>query len=597
MLGTYPEDYFESPYRETVRAALEDVRETRRPRRIEAAFVAPDGVEYAFEAKIAPLVKDDAVAHLLFNYNDVTHRKKLEDRLRRDEERMRLALENLPVLVNALSADLRILFWNRACEKATGYAAAEVLQTPDVWERLYPDEAVRRRLFRHLRPGPDIRDSEWEIRCKDGSRRVVSWSSFGGSCPIPGWSNWFVGIDVTEVRAARRTLEKRERLYRTLVDSLPDSITLCDMDGVVQTANRQAARLRGYDSEAELMAAAPTVYDLIAPEDRERLARETERSLKEGRMNGIEYRGLRKDGGTLPMELRVAFIPDENGRPDQIIGISRDLREKKAAEARIQHAARLASLGTIVGGVAHEINNPNHFIRMNAQGLQNNWKSLVPILAAHAENHPDFRVGAFGFRELLDRTNRAFENIRESSGRIAAIVEELKDYSRPAPFRADQLVDLEAVVSRAVRLLEFMRKKAAFHFETHFDETPPVRGNPQQLEQVVVNLLQNAFIAMKHRAGTVRLKHTTGETPGTVEIRVRDEGDGIPEADLEQVFDPFFTTRRADGGTGLGLWVADRIARDHGGRVLLENRSGRGALARVILPAARDEAGSGFDPA
>jgi PAS domain S-box-containing protein len=467
VLGTYPEDYFRSPFREKIREAIDRVRQTLRPRRIEAEFTGPDGAEYCFEAKIAPLLKEDRVAHLLFHYNDVTHKRSMEAQLRRGEEQMRLALENLPVLVNALGPDLRILFWNRECERTTGYAAAEVVGNPDIWEAFYPDPEIRDRLFRHLRTVRDIRESEWEIRCRDGTRRIVAWSSYGGSCSIPGWANWSVGIDMT----ARRAAEAREREH----------------------------------------------------------------------------------------------------------------------EARIRHADRLAALGTIVSGVAHEINNPNHFILMNAQGLHNAWKSVLPILAEYAEDHPELRVGAFDFRELRDQVNRAFANIRESSDRITAIVRELKEYSRPTVRGTDRIVELETVISRAVRILEFMRETAPFRFSVHIGETAPVRGDSRQLEQVVVNLLQNAFFAMNDRSGSVQLDAVVGEDPETVEIRVRDEGVGIPEADLERIFDPFFTTRRAEGGTGLGLAVSERIVRDHGGCIRFESRPGEGTLARVILPVAPED--------
>jgi PAS domain S-box-containing protein len=593
VLGTYPTDHFVSPFRERVRRVIDRVRETWNPERFEAEFAAPDGAEYAFEAKVAPLTRDGTVTYLLFNYNDITRKRELENRLFLREEQMRTALENLPVLVDAIGPDGRIVFWNRECERVTGYSAAEVLDNPDIWETMYPDDTMRERLFRCFGPRRDIRDSEWEIRRKDGGRRIISWSSYGGSAPIPGWNNWAVGIDRTDHRNTKEALRTTERLYQTLVDGLPDSVVLADASGAILAANPRAAEVRGFSSVEEMRASAKNILDLVVPEDRKRLMEKVRRSLAEKNPESIEYRALRKDGTDVPMELRVTPFVNDKDEPVRIIGVSRDLRKRKAAEARerereaqMQHAARLASLGTIVSGVAHEINNPNHFMLMNAQAIRKIWKIVLPILSDHAAETPDFRVGSFHFDELRQQVARAFDNIQESSERITGIVSDLKDYSRPGHFRLDQFVDPRRVVSRSVRLLESMVKDAPFQLQIHCEETPAVIGNALRLEQVVVNLLQNAFFAMEDRPGAVRVDVGAGETPGTVEIRVADEGVGLPEADRTRITDPFFTTRRAMGGTGLGLAVSDKIVQDHGGRLVFESRRETGTRVRVVLPAA-----------
>ncbi|MFP4309343.1 MAG: PAS domain-containing protein [Desulfococcaceae bacterium] len=492
VLGTYPEKHFKSPSRERVRAAINRVVETGTPQRLDADFTAPDGAEYTFEAKVAPLGEGRPPTRLLFNYHDISRRKRLEN----------------------------------------------------------------------------------EIRLRE-----------------------------TEARNLRAT----KRLYETVLNCLPDSVTLCDPAGVILTANRAAARLRGFDSAADLLADVETVFDLAHPEDRDRVAREADQALDRADRSGIEYRSITRTGEPIPMEFRAIRILDDNGNPFRIVCISRDLREQKAAEARerdreekLNHVARLASLGVLIAGMAHEINNPNHAIQSNAQALRNIWNGVLPVVAAHVEKEPDFRVGAYGFSDLRRQMTRAFSNIQESCERISGVVTDLKEYSRPGNYRRNQLLDLSAVIGRSVRLMEPLLKKASFDVRVELDETPPVIGNGQRLEQVVVNLLQNACIAMDGKPGAVRIQTRRGETGETVEIRVEDDGPGIPEENRKRIVEPFFTTRREYGGMGLGLAVSDKIVRDHEGKLVFENREGVGARARVILPVAqRDDPSldeNGFSP-
>lgn len=590
-LGPSLDDIWPAVSQQRVRGAMDRVRETWNSERFHADISGADGTRRVFAVTLSPLIREKQLTHLMFCCEDITRERKRENDLRHREQQMHIAMENLPVLVGAIDGDGQIVFWNRECERLTGYSAEEVMGAPDIWETMYPDPTHREALFRCFSPARDARDSEWEIRCKNGERKIISWSAYGGSVPIPGWDNWAVGIDRTEHWKTKEALRTSEQLCQTLLDSLPDAVVLADLHGNILTANRQTAYLRGFASVEEMRAHVENIFDLVVPEERDRLWEKVRRSLAEKNPESIEYRALCKDGSDIPMELRVTPLVDDNDDPVRIIGVSRDLRDRKAAEARerereaqIQHADRLAVLGTIVSGVAHEINNPNHFMLMNAQAIRKIWKTVLPILSDYAADTPDFRVGAFHFDELRQQMTRAFENIQESSERITAIVNDLKDYGQPGTFRLDQVVDLRRVVDRSVRLLESMVKQAPFQLQVEFEETPPVIGNALRLEQVAVNLLQNAFFAMEKRSGTVRVDIRRGPEPETAEIRVTDEGVGIPEADRTRIIDPFYTTRRTQGGTGLGLAVSDKIVRDHGGRLLFEPGPEVGTRVRVVLP-------------
>jgi len=363
-----------------------------------------------------------------------------------------------------------------------------------------------------------------------------------------------------------------------------DFVLVTDARGRMEYINRTLPGIRRED----VLGTYPEDY--FESPVRERVRAAIDRAMETGEPQRLDAAFITPDGDEHIFEAKVA--PLGRGKPpDRLLFNYHDVTRRKRLETELRlreqktaEAARLASLGAMVSGLAHEINSPNSAISSNAQALRNIWKRLWPLLEEHALAHPDVRVGCYGLFELGDPVKRALENIHESSRRITGMVSDLKEFGRPGTYRRDQLVDLSTVAEWAVRLLEFMTKKAPFQLEVRAEKTPPILGNAKRLEQVAINLLQNAFIAMEGRPGAVRIETGPGNTPGTAEIRVLDEGDGIPEADRPRVVEPYFTTRRAQGGVGLGLAVSEQIVRDHGGRLIFESRNGPGARVRVVLP-------------
>lgn len=345
-------------------------------------------------------------------------------------------------------------------------------------------------------------------------------------------------------------------------------------DGRIEYINRPLPGL----GKADVLGRRPE--DCFAPPVRERIRAAADRVRETAEPQRLEVE-IKIPGGAEHVFAAKAAPIGNGDPPARMLFTFHDVTRQKQLESEL----RLASLGAMVSGLAHEINSPNSAIFSNAQALRNLWKGLWPCLEECARKDPEIRVGSFPLLELRDQIQRAVENILESSKRITGMVSDLKEFGRPGSYRRDQLVDLSEVAEWACRLLEFAAKKAPFAVERRLEKAPPVLGNAKRLEQVTVNLLQNAFIAMEGRSGTVRIETGPGAAPGTAEIRVLDEGDGIPEADRARVVEPYFTTRRAEGGTGMGLTVSDQIVRDHGGRLIFESRTGPGARVRVVLPA------------
>jgi signal transduction histidine kinase len=269
-----------------------------------------------------------------------------------------------------------------------------------------------------------------------------------------------------------------------------------------------------------------------------------------------------------------------------------DITDRKAADALIKqreqelvHADKMASLGVLVSGVAHEINNPNNFIILNADNLVDIWKEIVPILDRHVQEEPDLKLVGLPYTVLRGEMDHLIEGIREGARRIRTIVTHLKDFARQTPVDMNREVDLAQVVEAARVILSNTLKKCTGRFNVNAEPgLPHVKGDFQKLEQVTINLLTNACQALTERdqAVTVTLERGGGDS---VRLAVSDEGKGIPPDILPLIFDPFFTTKRDSGGTGLGLSISYGIVKDHKGTMEVRSEPGKGTVFTITLPA------------
>jgi signal transduction histidine kinase len=258
-------------------------------------------------------------------------------------------------------------------------------------------------------------------------------------------------------------------------------------------------------------------------------------------------------------------------------------------QEQLFQAAKMVSLGTLVSGVAHEINNPITSVMLNAPSLTRIWEATLPILDRHHAQHGDFQVGATTYSRIRDRIPQMLIGITEDARRVRDIVADLKDFSRDNPSEMKDAVDLNAVVNKAIGLTANLIKKSTRHFTlTCHPNLPTFLGNSQRIEQVAINLVVNACQALPDIDRAVSV--TTGFNARTNQIvlQVRDEGGGIEAEDLKRITDPFFTTRRERGGTGLGLAISDRIVKDHGGGMHFESSPGNGTTVRVTFPLAQN---------
>jgi signal transduction histidine kinase len=305
----------------------------------------------------------------------------------------------------------------------------------------------------------------------------------------------------------------------------------------------------------------------------------------------VESTGLRKDGREFPYEASVAAWRSAQG--SFVTAIVRDITGRKQLEAtardqqhKLVQANKMTALGTLVSGVAHEINNPNQLVMFNSGLLADTWRDACIALDEHHRHDKHFTLAGLPYAEMRDAAFTLIADMKEGALRIDRIVQDLKDFARPQRQALPVAVNANEVVERAVRLLAHLIRKRTTRFETRLAPAlPAVRGDAQQMEQVIVNLLVNALEALPDTARGVRVETRTN-ADGAVVVEVADEGVGIPAVNLERLCDPFFTTKQDSGGTGLGLSVTFSLIQAHGGRLDFESEPGRGTRAIVTLPAA-----------
>lgn len=261
------------------------------------------------------------------------------------------------------------------------------------------------------------------------------------------------------------------------------------------------------------------------------------------------------------------------------------LDELKLHQDKLIQADKMASLGILVAGVAHEINNPNGLILLNMPILKEVYQDAEEVLEERFHRQGDFTLGGLPYSRMRDEVPHLLDEMQEGANRIKRIVEELKDFARLDTTAAVEPVDLNAVAQAAVRLVDSSLRSATTHFVADYATSlPPILGNGQRIEQVVVNVLLNACQALPDMEHGINLTTSCDLAAGTVTLSVVDEGVGIAPEHIPHLTDPFFTTKRESGGTGLGLSVSATIVKEHNGSLTFDSTPGSGTAVILTVP-------------
>jgi polar amino acid transport system substrate-binding protein len=265
------------------------------------------------------------------------------------------------------------------------------------------------------------------------------------------------------------------------------------------------------------------------------------------------------------------------------------ITKEKNMERQLLQADKLASLGQLVSGIAHEINNPNTFIRGNLTIIQEALNDMMPILDRAYEARPDLKIARLNYEMFRQSIPVLVDDMVQGANRIKGIVDGLRKFAKKDEGLLNERVNVNAITEACMRLVDNQVRRTA-DVKAEFDpDLPEITGNAQKLQQVIVNVLINASQAIDKPRGTITV---SSYRPNDREIvlKISDNGKGMDEKTVKQIFDPFFTTKRHHGGTGLGLSIAYGIIKEHEGRIEVESKIGVGTTFYIYLPRSPEEA-------
>ncbi|MEN8222294.1 MAG: ATP-binding protein [Acidobacteriota bacterium] len=296
---------------------------------------------------------------------------------------------------------------------------------------------------------------------------------------------------------------------------------------------------------------------------------------------------LEKNIDDLYYSIRAYPIFSEKENVEKILVMCRNITEKKELENQMLQSNKLASLGKLVAGIAHEINNPNTFIRGNLKIIKESFDDIFPIIDKYHKSEDNLRIARLDYDIFKKNVPFLINDMFEGSNRIKKIVDDLRNYARKDEGFLTDDVDINMVINNAYRLVEGQTRRMAKVNLQLDDNLPVFKGNFQKLEQVIVNMILNAAQSMNGQKGKVLIGSSMSEENNSVEIRVSDNGKGIDDDIISSIFDPFFTTKRNKGGTGLGLSISYGIIKEHGGEITVSSKPGDGTEFRITIPVKR----------
>jgi PAS domain S-box-containing protein len=507
----------------------------------------------------------DCMAHAMLRNGDVHGVTVLARDItarRKSEARFTELFETLHEGIYILTPDEHIIDANPALVRMLGFGSKGELLKRSLADIL-PDAAQRELLRQEVDTQPMLQGREITLLRKDGTP-LICLNTASAVRDAGGRILRYHGavMDITERREMERRLYQQQEFARRLIDSFPDLILVLDTSGNYTFTSPRIKDILGYEpSDSDSLPLGQRTH----ADDRAALDA-LFREIVSGRksFDSLEIRVLHKLGEWRRMRLHFSPFCDETGKIDGAIISGRDVTELKRLEEQLIQAEKLAAMGQMLAGVAHELNNP-----------------LTAILGVTELLRERAGIDE-GAKRQLDLTHR-------QARRAARIVQNLLEFSRPAAPQK-KLLDVNSLLERTLQLHQhsLRRNNVEVDFQP-YNALPVVLGDTNQLIQIFLNLISNAEHAIREVRESGRVRVRIGRTGASVSITVQDNGVGIAPEALARVFDPFYTTKRPGGGTGLGLSICQSIVREHGGSIDVEAVATGGTCFTVLLPIAADQ--------
>ena len=470
-------------------------------------------------------------------------------------------------IVLALDANQKIAFINKAGCKLLGYNENAIIGK-NWFDNFLPETIVKREktLFKKFNSGEvdPLGFREGIVLTRQGEERVVEWETLITEDENSNKTRTLsFGRDVTQRITVEKALSQSEW-------DLSMTQKIAGLGSMVHEVKTNKLRwsdetYRIFDlSRKEFKGTYEAFLETIHPDDQEWVHQTYQKALKEKNSYAIDHRIVLPDGSTRFIHTESKVFSDDRGKPLQIKCVVQDITDRKIAEQELKkyqeqlmHAEKLSSIGKLSASIAHEVNNP-----------------------------------LFGIRNVLERTKLTvnmkpkdmnfIDMAISETDRIANLIKKLNDFYRPSSDKRER-IDIHMVLNEIFLLTQKELSKRNIQLKTRFDQKlPPVTAVPDQIKQVMLNLIQNAMDALPKSGGKINIK--TSKEDSLLKIQIKDNGMGMTPEVTEQIFHPFFTTKLKVVGTGLGLPVSHGIIQSHGGTIEVESTPGKGSIFTVSLP-------------
>ncbi|MDD5298284.1 MAG: PAS domain S-box protein [Rhodocyclaceae bacterium] len=570
---------------------------------------APDGERY-YRVTMKKASGKSLGSRVMVQFHDETDLVRAERSLRQSEVRFRTLTSIAADAIAMTDTQGRIRVWNPAAERIFGWRAEEVLGI-GLDRLLQPAETDTSPL--KCGPGPqEVGARQMPVRHRNGSTLQIELS-FSPAPLGSGWGALAILRDVTARVEAEARLRDAEERWQFALEGGGDGVFDWDVKTGEAYFSRRYTAMLGFGQEEfghDFAAFRPRVH----PDDVGRIEAQVRAHFRGETANFIcDFRMRHRDGEYRWIHARGRLIErDAQGHPQRMVGTHRDITDAKAADDALQsqlaetqrlnrrleeaqnqliQSEKMASLGQLSAGIAHELNTPLGFVGSNLGTLERYFLDLMELVAAyeyaekaHPADAPAFAAAREAYRQcgmeyMKEDMPALFSETRDGLERVQRIVRDLNDFSQ-AGSEAYQHSDLNHNLEVTLSILA-ARIGGQTKVEKDYGRLPEVWCQPSALNQVFLNILGNALQAMRG-IGTLSLR--TRESEGQAVVEVRDTGCGMPAEIQSRIFEPFFTTKPVGEGTGLGLSLAYGIVKKHGGRIEVDSRPGKGSTFRIVLP-------------
>jgi two-component system NtrC family sensor kinase len=500
-----------------------------------------------------PGVSDDdtRTIHVL---KDITDRREAERRYRE-------LFDSIQEGLFFATPDGRFLDVNDAMVRMLGYTSREELLRADISPHLYPVPEARDKFLRALSERGVLRNYEETLRRKDGTllhtlqNITAVRDARGRIAQIRG-----LMLDVTEQKTFQSQLQRERDFNQKILNTTQSMILVLDTAGLISYANRRCYEA-GYQ-EGELIG--HRLVEWVEVSHREDFDAALETTANGHQVENLELRVRRSDGSMGHFSISLSPMRDEQNAVNSVVVVMTDITDAALLQAKLAHSEKMATIGRLVSGVAHEVNNPLAAILGFTDLLLENPE--VPMSARE-----DLQI-------ILQETQRTKD-----------IVQDLLSFARQRPVQRE-LVQVNHILRQTIKLRSYDFASHGVEVVEDFEETlASALGDSQQLQQVFLNILNNAYDAVQDAGQRGRIRIHTRRQAEMIEVAISDNGTGI--IDAQRIFDPFYTTKQAGKGTGLGLSICYGIVRAHGGEIQCwNNEAGAGSTFVVRIPVATEAA-------